>query len=459
MIGLRFACTLVFAAIISRPALLAAQDATAPDTAGVRTLSLGDAARLASAQSASAQAARARTGQASARVHQQEAGFLPSAGVGASIREFTQNSATELRFPPSPGAAAFNSILPSQGILFPPIKDYELQGRIQDTLFSFAAIRRYHAARTSLGAAQADADDAGEQAAATAATTYLVVERAAARLAARLADSALAASLLDIAQRQLVAGVGIQLDVTRAQAQVSSTRAQLIAARTEVDRSQLQLLRALGLPLDTRLALTDSLSRLPIDTVLPPETVEIDRALRARPDLRAVDLQLEAAREGVTAARSAYLPTINAFAQDGPSAGTLSHVLPTYQWGIGLVIPIFDGFSIIGHVQEQQAVARELEVRRRDARQQAAIEVRTAYLDLASARDQLDATREELRLVQQQLDEAEERFRAGVAGNADVIIASLALNNARTEDIDALASYQTARVTLARATATVTSLP
>jgi outer membrane protein TolC len=123
------------------------------------------------------------------------------------------------------------------------------------------------------------------------------------------------------------------------------------------------------------------------------------------------------------------------------------------------VIPVFDGFSIIGRVQEQQAVARELEVRRRDARQQAAIEVRTAYLDLASARDQLDATREELQLVQQQLDEAEERFRAGVAGNADVIIASLALNNARTEDIDALASYQTARVTLARATATVTSLP
>ncbi len=459
MIARCLGCALALATAVSPPALAAAQDTSARDSTAARVLSLGDAARLAAAQSASAQAARARTGQASARVREQAAGFLPSAGVGAAVREFTMNSATELRFPPSPGAASFNAILPPQGILFPPIKDYELQGRIQDTLFSFAAIRRYRTARTSLGAAEADADDAGEQAAASAATTYLVVQRAAARLAARLADSALAANLLDIARRQLTAGVGIELDVTRAQAQVSSTRAQLIAARNEVDRSQLQLLRALGLPLDTRLTLTDSLSRLAIDTTLPPEAVAIDRALHARPDLRAADLQLEAARQGVAAARAAYLPTVNAFAQDGPSAGTLNHILPTYQWGIGVVVPVFDGFNIIGHVQEQQAVARELEVRRRDARQQAAIEVRTAYLDLASARDQLDATHEQLQLVQQQLDQAEERFRAGVAGNADVIIASLALNGARTQDIDALASYHTARVTLARATGTVTSLP
>ena len=69
-------------------------------------------------------------------------------------------------------------------------------------------------------------------------------------LEARLADSSLAADLLNIAQQQLRAGVGIALDVTRAQAQLASTRAQLIAARSERDRSQLDFLRALGLSLD-----------------------------------------------------------------------------------------------------------------------------------------------------------------------------------------------------------------
>jgi outer membrane protein TolC len=456
MIVARLATTLACVLAIAAAPPLRAQDR---DSIPVRILSLGDAARLAAAQSAAARAAHERTAQASARVRQQMAGFLPSAGVAGSVREFTMNSATELRFAPSPGATAFEAILPAPGILFPPIKDYELQGRVQDTLFSFGAIERYRSAQTSRTAAEASADNASQQAGATAASTYLAAQRAAAEVGARTADSALAADLVEIARQQLAAGVGIQLDVTRAEAQLAASHAQLIVARTDLSRAHLDLLRALGLPLESQVVLSDSLARLPLDIPLASEADAIDEANRKRPDLRAADLQLAAARQGVTAARATYLPTLSGFAQDGSSAGTLSHVLPTYNWGIALIIPVFDGFNILGHVQEQQAVVRELEVERRDLRQQAAIEVRTAYLDLGSAREQLDATREQLTLTSQQVDQARERFRAGVASNADVITAALALNGARTQEIDALNGYQTARVALARATGTVTSLP
>ncbi|MBW7932336.1 MAG: TolC family protein, partial [Gemmatimonadaceae bacterium] len=57
------------------------------------------------------------------------------------------------------------------------------------------------------------------------------------------------------------------------------------------------------------------------------------------------------------------------------------------------------------------------------------------------------------------LDQARARFTAGVSGNADVITASLALNAARTQVVDARAAVQAARVTLARAEGTVTELP
>lgn len=85
--------------------------------------------------------------------------------------------------------------------------------------------------------------------------------------------------------------------------------------------------------------------------------------------------------------------------------------------------------------------------------------MRTAILDLATARDQVEAARERLRLAQQEYAQAHERFSAGVAGNADVVTASLALNAARNLNIDALASYQSARVELARAQGTATALP
>ena len=56
------------------------------------------------------------------------------------------------------------------------------------------------------------------------------------------------------------------------------------------------------------------------------------------------------------------------------------------------------------------------------------VEVRTALLDLASAREAVAATRERVQLAEQEVSQASERFRAGVAGNADVFTASISLN-------------------------------
>ena len=110
-------------------------------------------------------------------------------------------------------------------------------------------------------------------------------------------------------------------------------------------------------------------------------------------------------------------------------------------------------------MQEQIASARETDIRLRDLRTQGALEVRAALLDLAAAREQLDAVRERLAFAEQEVGQAQERFRAGVAGNADVISALVSLNAARTLRNDVLAAYQTARVSLARAVGGVRELP
>ena len=120
---------------------------------------------------------------------------------------------------------------------------------------------------------------------------------------------------------------------------------------------------------------------------------------------------------------------------------------------------LFDGFRREGRVQEQVANARETEARLRDLREQSALDVRAALLDLAATREQLDAVRERLAFAEQEVAQAQERFRAGVAGNADVISALSSLNAARTLRNDVLAAYQSARVSLARAVGEVRQLP
>jgi outer membrane protein TolC len=292
-----------------------------------------------------------------------------------------------------------------------------------------------------------------------AATMYVRALRADAQLAARVADSTLAEDLLAIARDQLTAGVGIALDVTRAQSQVAATRAQIISARNERNRARLDLHRALGLPLSAPIALADSLPGLPVNGALPTEQEATERAMRSRADLRSADGQIAAAQRQIESIKSERLPQLSAFADQGPTSKSTQHLVSTYDWGIKLSVPMFDGFRREGRIEEQEAAVRELGVRKRDLTEQAAADVSGALLDLMSAREELAAREEHLRLAEQELAQARDRFRSGVAGNADVITASLSLNAARTQIVDARAAFQSARVALARAQGTVTELP
>jgi outer membrane protein TolC len=278
-------------------------------------------------------------------------------------------------------------------------------------------------------------------------------------VSARTADSALARELLDIAQRQLQAGVGVALDVTRARAQLAGTRAQLIAARNERDRARLDLLRGLGLAVTEEVVLRDTLAPPPSDEVLTTEAAGVVEAQRERADLRAASAATDAARRALRAARSERLPTLGLFGDDGATSTSYSRLLNTYTYGAQLTLPVFEGFRTSARVQQQIAALHEAEARQRDLGAQVVADVRGALLDVAASREQAAAAQERLALGEQELAQARERFRAGVAGNADVIIAQLNLNAARSQYVDALASLQLARVALARAIGQVTKLP
>jgi outer membrane protein len=438
----RFAVLLPLLAVL--PAATAAAQVSTPVT-----LSLGDAARLATKQNAGAIAARYRAEQAEARITQRRADLLPNVTASALENGRTLNTATfGIDFPTPPGQPP---IFDPAGQLAGPVNVLDTRAHFAQSVFDAAALGRVRSARSAATASDFDAEAAADQAAATAAGAYVRAARADAQLGARVADSSLAEDLLRVAREQLAAGVGVGLDVTRAQSQLAAIRAQIIAARNDRGRARFELLRTVGLPLDTRLTLTDSLSVLRIDETLPDESTAIATALRVRPDLRSIEEQLNAVERQTGALRAERLPTVSAFGDYGSIGKNGGALLPTYNWGVQLSVPIFDGLRREGRVEEQTALRREIDVRRRDLREQASVEVRTALLDLASAREAVAAAQERVRLAEQEVSQASERFRAGVAGNADVFTASLSLNGARTQVVDALASYQTARIALARA--------
>jgi outer membrane protein TolC len=333
---------------------------------------------------------------------------------------------------------------------------FDARARVSQSLFDPAARTRVQSARTSVAAADADVGQTADLAATSAANAYLSVLRADAVYRARLQDSTLAADLLQIARDQVRAGTGVALDVTRALSQLTASRTQLIVARNERARTRIDLARTLGLPL-VNLELADSLASLPLN-VTTTEREALEAAYGGRKDLQALILSAEAAHQQASSIRKERLPTVGVVADYGLSQRNGRSYLPTYDLGVLLSVPIFDGFRREGRVEEQESQARELENRVRDLRTQVEADVRTALLNLTSSAEAVASARERLALAEQEVAQARERFQAGVAGNADVITASLTLNLARTQLVDALTSYQASRVALARAQGSITTL-
>jgi outer membrane protein TolC len=431
---------------------VAAQEVAADST--VR-LTLGEAVRIAARQNPQVGSARSRLGGAEARVTQRRADLLPSVSVAARQTGSTLNSAAlfPIDFPSAPGQPP---LFDPNGSILGPLNVFDARARVSQTLLDVGALGRLRGAQTSVRAADADVSTAAESAGLLAANAYLAVLRADAVYGARRADSTLAAELLRIAEDQLRAGTGVALDVTRARSQLTGARTQLIVARNDRDRTRVELARAMGLPLVT-LVLVDSLGALPTATATTEEAALAD-ALRGRSDLRSISLQAQAARQQAAAIRSEWLPTVGVFADEGQAYRLGRSSLPTYEWGVQMSLPVFDGFRREGRTEEQLAVAKDFEMRQRDLRIQVEADVRIALLNLTSSTEAVASARERLQLAEQEVAQARERFQAGVSGNADVITASLTLNTARTQYVDALTSYQAARVALARARGSITTI-
>ena len=448
--GARLALLGAIASIAIASAPAAAQQAPAI------SLTLGDAARLAARQSALAQGARLRADEANARVRQRKADLLPTVSSYVQEAGRTFNTSTlGIDFPAPPGQPP---LFDPKGQVEGPVNTLDVRGRVQQNLLDFGALGRVRSARATARSSSADADATAEQAATIATNAYVRTMRADADFYARRADTLLATELLGIARAQLQAGTGVALDVTRAQSQLASTRASLIGSRTSRDHAHLDLLRALALPVGTDLILGDSLSNTIGADVIPDEATLVAQALRNRPDIIAEEQRVRAAQQGLSAIKAERLPSLGLVADDGVIGKNGAKMLNTYTWGLQVTLPIFDGFKREARVQEQQSVVKEAQIRQHDLEQQAEADVRGALLDLAGAREQLDAARERLRFAEQEVSQARERFNAGVAGNADVVNASLALTSARTLVNDAETAYQLARVSLARATGSVTTL-
>jgi len=123
-----------------------------------------------------------------------------------------------------------------------------------------------------------------------------------------------------------------------------------------------------------------------------------------------------------------------------------------------VTVPILDGFRREGRIAEQTALLDQATVRAGDLKSRVSAEIEEALLDLGSAHEQVALGRDRVRLAEEEVNEARDRFKSGVAGNIEVINAQSSLDQARAADIDARYAMALARIALARAAGVMQSV-
>jgi outer membrane protein TolC len=113
-------------------------------------------------------------------------------------------------------------------------------------------------------------------------------------------------------------------------------------------------------------------------------------------------------------------------------------------------LPLFTGGRIRAEVVRADLEIRKLEEQRADLRNQIALDVKTALLNLESARSEVQVANLGVQLSKEEVDQARDRFKAGVANNIEVIQAQDSLSRANDNQIAALYRFNQARADFAR---------
>jgi len=400
-------------------------------------LTLEQSVALALKQNTTAQIAILQAAQARQDKNISRAALLPNAELEVSDQARRQNI-----------EAGFGTKIPGVPEHSGPFQIFNAGVAFGTPIFDLTLWRRYQAAKELAGAQTAASYSTREQVILLVVSQYIGSLRAVANVTASRSRVELAQALYDQAADLQKEGVGTGIDTLRANVELQNEKQSLIQAENDRDASLYILSRLLNLDPRQKIELGDSLSFF--DTPQPEMEPSIDAALAARQEWKSLEQQIKAAHRDKQASQAERLPSLRFdgnWAYQGISSTT---GIPAYTYQIGAVMPLFTGGRIHAEIVKADLQLKVLDEQKADLRNSIALDVKTALLNLESARNEVQVANLGVELAKQEVDQARDRFKAGVANNIEVIQAQDALARANDNQIVALYRFNQARADYAR---------
>jgi outer membrane protein TolC len=417
-----------------------------PDNApsGVLKLTLEQSVGLALKQNTTAQIAQIVAKQSVEQKNIARAELLPQANLNVGEQWQRLNLAAEF------GGGGFPGLPP--GTVFPehigPFSLFSAGVGFNGQIFDLTLFRRYQAQRSAADASRFDSQSSREQVVLLVVSQYIGTLRATADVQASQSRVDLAQALYDQAADLQKEGVGTGIDTLRANVELQNERQRLIEAEAQRETNLFGLSRLLNLDPRQQIDLADSLSFF--ETPQPELEPSIEEGLATRPEWKSLQEQIKSANYDKKASSESRLPSAHYSGNWTQLGVSPTEVIPTYTYSGSVTMPLFTGGRIHAEIARANLEIQKIEQQQQDLRNQIALEVKTALINLGSARNEVQVANSGVQLSKEEVDQARDRFKAGVANNIEVIQAQDSLARANDNQIAALYRFNQARADLAR---------
>ncbi len=255
-------------------------------------------------------------------------------------------------------------------------------------------------------------------------------------------------TLVDKVQALTSAKLKSDIDLSFSNVDLARGKLLLLEAQNNYQTSLAALSAVLGYPDEQNFQLVEETAAVnqPATDVAPL----IQQALQQRPEIKALQFEVESAQKLGSAEHDLWRPTVNALGVVGEAPVRDNHIPSWYgAVGVNINIPLFNGFLYNARAKAADLQTEADRQRLLDARNNLARDVRNAWQDSRRAFERLSVTQQLREQASLTLDLAQARYNLGLGSIVEFTQAELQKTEADIEDTDAKYQYRLTQIVLA----------
>ncbi len=260
---------------------------------------------------------------------------------------------------------------------------------------------------------------------------------------------------LDNIRAQQRHGTAAEFDLLRAEVQLANTEPQVITAENNLLLAADALKNLLSIPLgqDIRVEGTFAFEEVPADSLARARSA----AMAMNPTVTQLALQESMLDLNVDIERSNHFPTLALFGSYLWQAQDNSFQFRNYNWantfnvGLSLSLPIFDGFRTSARVDQANVDLQKLKYTRLKVEEGLRIQIRSAELRMAEAKKRIEGQEKNIMQAEKAVHIAQTRYKSGVGTQLELLDTQVAMTRAQTNYAQAIYDHLIAKAEWQRA--------